>query len=364
MRLPPRATLSAVGLALALVLAVPPSIPAQPTNQVTQRSLFATYNLNTPTIAATTNYIVTSVDFASVTLTLAHQPDTPRNLTSTLTDIDASCSGTLTITGTDVDGNVISDALSAATLRAVWTGTKLYNTISSAVITGAAGCGAGVDTIVIGVGSSVAPIYCRMEPGTQVITNIKTSGSSTTVTAVGSTTPFADVAVGDELTVLVPPNVRPDVRYVVTRTSATQVSVRAPGNADSGIPAQPDAVNWDNSAAGYPFTWRRQSCGYSRGAGWVPTEAVKTVAFEVTQLGATGGIVMSVECQPDSRGILSPIQVIQTTYTSAVWPNNVDTIPILETCSGIRVGLRFGTTDDASDTIPERVSVTLYSQAK
>lgn len=107
-------------------------------------------------IVATTNRIVAAVDYANATHTIAAQPDTPRNLTGTLTDANNSVTaGVTTITGKDPEGNTIVEAPTFAQLRAGWTGTKVFAQVTSVVTTGAVGGAPGVDTFVIGVGNVI-----------------------------------------------------------------------------------------------------------------------------------------------------------------------------------------------------------------
>lgn len=107
-------------------------------------------------IVATANRIVTSVDWANGSLAIANQPDTPRNVTCTLTDANASVTaGTITVTGRDPEGNLITEVITAAQARAGFVGTKIFASITSVVIAGSVGQQAGVDVVVVGVGTVI-----------------------------------------------------------------------------------------------------------------------------------------------------------------------------------------------------------------
>lgn len=108
-------------------------------------------------IVATTNRIVVSVDWASATLTIANQPDTPRNVTCTLTDANSSVTaGTLTVLGLDPEGNVISEVITFTQARAGFTGTKMFASVTSVIIANAAGGTPATDVVVVGVGNVIA----------------------------------------------------------------------------------------------------------------------------------------------------------------------------------------------------------------
>jgi hypothetical protein len=108
-------------------------------------------------IALDDDRIVTSVDWADGSLTVAAQPDVPRNITAVLTDADTSVTGLLTITGTDIRGRTITETMQpdGAGAGKTLTGTKIFAKVTSAVISGTAGAEAGVDLIKIGVGNVI-----------------------------------------------------------------------------------------------------------------------------------------------------------------------------------------------------------------
>lgn len=110
-------------------------------------------------VVADADRIVVSTDWADGTLSLAAQPDVPRNVTATLTDINNSITGgTLTITGKDPAGRTVTEVMSpdGAGGGKTLTGTKIFASIASAVIANTTGVpAAGVDVVVIGVGNVI-----------------------------------------------------------------------------------------------------------------------------------------------------------------------------------------------------------------
>ncbi len=113
-----------------------------------------TDNLKAYVGVVSTTYIVASVDIANGAQTIAAQPDYPRNLTITVTNTHSDITaGIVTITGTGTDGKLLTQALdlSAALTQ---TGTAMFKTVASVVVTGLTGASAG-DTIAVGVGNTV-----------------------------------------------------------------------------------------------------------------------------------------------------------------------------------------------------------------
>lgn len=107
-------------------------------------------------VVADDDRIVAEVDWDDGTLTIAAQPDVPRNITAQLTDADNSTSGLLTVTGTDIAGRVISETMSpnGAGGGKTLTGTKIFKTITSVVISGSSGSGDD-DHLIVGVGNVI-----------------------------------------------------------------------------------------------------------------------------------------------------------------------------------------------------------------
>ena len=120
---------------------------------------------------------------------------------------------------------------------------------------------------------------------------ITTSGSSTTVTSLGTFAAFTDVAVGDELRIMLDPalianNATADnmiLRYVTARASATSITVNA-------------AVNL--GTAGVPFNWRTLTCGTTATSGRIGVDGYRNAnfQFEWTTKNATS-LDWKVECQ-------------------------------------------------------------------
>lgn len=90
------------------------------------------------------------------TLTIAAQPDVPRNLTVLLTDANNSCTGTLTITGKDIAGRTVTEVMTPDGLGGgkTLTGTKVFASVTSAVVVGKGGT-TSTDQIQIGVGNKI-----------------------------------------------------------------------------------------------------------------------------------------------------------------------------------------------------------------
>jgi len=148
-------------------------------------------------VVADTDRIVAEVEWDDGTLTIAAQPDVPRNVTATLVDADNSTSGLLTITGTDIAGRVISETMApnGAGGGKTLTGTKVFKTITSVVISGTAGSGV-EDLLVVGVGNvigvpvdlaNVAEVVSTRLGGTLVVPTKATGTSTSGVNASAST---------------------------------------------------------------------------------------------------------------------------------------------------------------------------------
>lgn len=112
--------------------------------------------LNAP-IVATTNRIVTSVDMKVGAYTVAAQPDVPRNITVTVTAVGtADTMGTITVTGTNVNNETITEVLTPVAGSTV-AGAKAFKTVSSVVGAGWAidAVEGTKDTVVVGVGAVI-----------------------------------------------------------------------------------------------------------------------------------------------------------------------------------------------------------------
>ena len=139
-------------------------------------------------ILADVDRIVTSQDWEDIALTIAAQPDVPRNVTATLTDANDSVSGVLTIVGTDIRGRTITEVMTVALgVGKAFVGTKIFASITSATITGSSGELNGTDVVTVGVGNvigtamdldSTAVVRCAYLGGTK-LTPTLTTGEST-----------------------------------------------------------------------------------------------------------------------------------------------------------------------------------------
>lgn len=106
-------------------------------------------------LAVVTNHVVASVAFANGSLTIAAQPDVPRNLTGTLTDGDTSVTaGIATITYIDPEGVQRVRVVTFAQLRAGWAGTDIVGKVVSIVVSAMVG-GTGADVVVFGIGLKI-----------------------------------------------------------------------------------------------------------------------------------------------------------------------------------------------------------------
>jgi hypothetical protein len=108
-------------------------------------------------ILADVDRIVAALDpVADGALTIAAQPDVPRNVTVTVTDANDSVTCTCTIRGKDLAGRIIEEvAQTTLGTGKVFAGTKMFAKVDSAVVSGTSGAAAG-DTISVGVGDVIA----------------------------------------------------------------------------------------------------------------------------------------------------------------------------------------------------------------
>lgn len=107
-------------------------------------------------LLADVDRIVTAVDWGDGALTIAAQPATPCNITAVLTDAnDSVTAGILTITGVDPMGRTVVETLDLTDGKTL-TGTKIFASVTSAVISGTAGTvAAGTDQVTVGVGNVI-----------------------------------------------------------------------------------------------------------------------------------------------------------------------------------------------------------------
>lgn len=108
-------------------------------------------------VVADPDRIVTAVDWGDGTLTIAAQPDVPRNVTVALTDANNSITdGTMTITGTNIHGTVVTETVTFTQAKAGFTGSRIFAVISSVEIADTDGTvGAGVDQLTVGIGNVI-----------------------------------------------------------------------------------------------------------------------------------------------------------------------------------------------------------------
>jgi hypothetical protein len=143
-------------------------------------------------VVADPNRLVDVLDpVADGALTIIAQPDVPRNITITITDANDSASGTVVLVGVDAAGRALTDTFVFGGGTKVFTGTKMYATLTSATVSGVAGAAAG-DTIQVGVGDVIG-----LPSDIQVSTAVKyTSLGAVPVTpdaiAVGASTSGVD----------------------------------------------------------------------------------------------------------------------------------------------------------------------------
>ena len=109
-------------------------------------------------VVADVDRIVTTVAWPTGALacSIAAQPDVPRNITIALTDVDNSCTGTLTVTGLDPAGRTVTEVLTPNVIAGAGktlTGTKIFAYVTSAVVAG--GAGSTPDNFTIGVGNVI-----------------------------------------------------------------------------------------------------------------------------------------------------------------------------------------------------------------
>lgn len=108
-------------------------------------------------VAADPDRVVTSVAWGDGMLTIAAQPDVPRNLTVNLADAnDSITGGWLTITGLTPQGALVTEACTAAQAKAGFVGAVIFAHITSILISETAGTVDSLnDLVTVGVGNVV-----------------------------------------------------------------------------------------------------------------------------------------------------------------------------------------------------------------
>ncbi len=111
-------------------------------------------NLKAYVAPSTVGTIVASVDIANGAQIIAAQPDYPRtiNITVTNTNVDITA-GVVTVTGTDMGDKTISESVDLS-IAFTLTGTLIFKTVTSVVVTGLLNATAG-DTLTVDTGNIV-----------------------------------------------------------------------------------------------------------------------------------------------------------------------------------------------------------------
>jgi hypothetical protein len=318
--------------------------------------------------AASATLIVATVDIAdSGSYTIAAQPDMARPLVLTITDADSSISaGTATIVGTDSNGATVTGTATltggSGTKTITWSPTtftgnvKTVTTLTNGVLTGET---AGTDKIALGTTSTLPFTYCLyrgydgypFSPGRRGPGLITTNGSSTTVTGlVAADDVYANVAVGDLLTFRIGGTVY-DTRYVSARASADSITISG-----AAVTISADATT------GTSFTYLRPLCGAEGDNGWIEVDQFTSVNFQVKidQASGTGGIIHQLECR-NAPNAVNTIELGPTTESSFPVSKTLNTIKPYSHC---RVGLKWATNDDATDTTTAQEKITLTFEGR
>jgi hypothetical protein len=150
-------------------------------------------------VIADIDRIVVTVDWADGTLSLAAQPDCPRNITIALTDADNSVTGLITVIGEDPDGQAVVETMAPDGLGGgkTLTGSKVFAKVTSVVISNTGGAPTTDDEVVVGVGVKIglpmnilaaADVRHVYLGGTRIASpNITTGASTSTVDASAGT---------------------------------------------------------------------------------------------------------------------------------------------------------------------------------
>lgn len=326
--------------------------------------------LNASTIADSNEYVT------SVT-----QPDVCRLLNVTMVDADTSITaGTVTMTGTDCLGFpriCTYDMSSKGSTTGAWSvsygpdGSSCYLKTITSVLTGVVtGEGGAADTLSIGYSDGSANAWTAYgvvlppgpfgEHGVDLFDSypigrlITTSGvSTTTVASVNTDGPFTNVAVGDLLqfnVVTTGGGAHTYQRKVTARASANSITV----NSAVKIPA-----------AGVTFTYQRFFVTRDPlDQVWIPTRGYRalTLDYRVAANANTGGVIATLECNDDQTGAgwpTAPWVTVGslTTASGATQAASVTALgPVIlqESYFGYcRVGLKFGTADDADSAVED-----------
>lgn len=192
-------------------------------------------------------------------------------------------------------------------------------------------------------------------PGSGMAT---TSGSSTTVTSLGSTGSFDGVAVGDTLYFRLASGVI--VRYITAKASANSITI------DTAATLSADAT------VGVAFSYRTRSCGTAAGSGWMNVQGYdfKTLVLQIDQLNVTGGISVKWQCRargdqvaavdvyPGAEGTCPGGSVSSgfCNYTAVTG----FALVIEEPWAQCRVLMKIGSADDGGDTGANAENINIY----
>lgn len=206
-------------------------------------------------------------------------------------------------------------------------------------------------------------------PGTA---NIKTSGSSTTVTEVTiGSLPFADLSVGDLLFIADTPGRPNSVRRVAAKASGASITI---DNPDFGEAA---AIDIENGGSGRKFSWRKVTCGTAAANGWIYVKPYlyKSLSIYLEQMNATS-IDFKWECRHRTPVGYGPaVNVYPGTQTSGVCPGGTVssgkcryTAASQDTLTDVVIDIPYDScrplfavnTDDGGDTGADAESITAF----
>lgn len=161
---------------------------------------------------------------------------------------------------------------------------------------------------------------------------ITTSGSSTTVVSKETTgAALAGLAAGDEMRIGLGGNVV--YRYVVSVVDADSIVVNSAIELDAEL------------TSGSSYVYRKRSCGTAATSGWFPVAGWGsfTAQVEITQMAATGGIDVKVDCRIIGSVATTGVSVFPATNYAAATSLAVRVDGPWDEC---RIGAKITTADD------------------
>ena len=360
--------------ALALLMALP--VPPVAAINREQRSIVivAGYDLDGAAASATA-VVATATAADSTTFTIAAQPDACRPLLLTVTDGNASITaGTLTVAGTDGDGNYKTTVFTFAAGGSLTSALGTFCTVIS-VITGVlTGEGGGADTLSVGTTGAAGYQYPIAwgpvsQPGFG--TGVIVAGQNNNLQQFQPNAAFNWFAAsgGGETTAQLVKTATANATALTSFTASSGAfTVLNVGdlillNDDADIPrvlgvlakTDNDNITVDREitvmrAAGRGYKYRRLHQGAGHYSGWFSIENQQyfTIGVDVVQLNGTGGINVQVECATED--ILTPfiVSTLSPNFTAVGTQLFVFSAPHGDVC---RVGLQWATNDDATDTL-------------